>query len=188
MFARHKLSACPCNDAISRYILKSRTVRTERMKSKTTEGLRSRSLVQAAKRSRNISRDRMCAFRTLTCLHRTDSPARRDTLRAISTVCLHAGFIRRPASLACFLRKSIIIIIRSHRRAFERFSHKHLQSFKIIRLLSDNVDVSRRLSRTFDDKTERDGSKTTGEDRLNRRQEAADVCRGVIVFARTSAG
>lgn len=139
------------------------------MKSKTAEGLRSRGLVQAAKRSRNISRGRMCAFRTLTCLHRTDSRARRDTLRAISTVCLHAGFIR-PASLACFLRKSIIIIIRSHRRAFERLSHKHLQPFKIVRLLGDNVDVSRRLGRIFDDKNERDGSETTGEDRLNRRR------------------
>lgn len=29
----------------------------------------------------------VCVFRTLTCLHRTDSGPGRDTLRAISTVC-----------------------------------------------------------------------------------------------------
>lgn len=48
------------------------------------------------RRSRNISRGRMCVFRTLTCLHRTDSGPRRDTLRAISTVCFTLAWFGSP--------------------------------------------------------------------------------------------
>lgn len=76
------------------------------------------------RRSRNISHRWMCVFRTLTCLHRTDSGPRPRHI-ACNIHCLFHGSLNSDTLFPCFLCKFTITFVPPLETSCREYREKH---------------------------------------------------------------